>query len=146
MTNKLPVLFFIFLITLSCGDDHNGQNQQADEVKSNTSGPEKRLLNPDEFEQIYSETPDAHLLDIRTNMEVKKGYIEGMNQVDFFRDDFYKVVENRFDKEKPMFVYCGIGGRSAECVKELRAAGFKKIYDMDGGFKAWEKAGKPIKK
>jgi len=146
MIEKICTGLLIALSVMSCDDNSYGQNQHSSEVKADDVKKEKRLLNPEEFEQKYNEAADVNLLDIRTNMEVKKGYIAGMNQVDWFRDDFFKVVNNRFDKDKPLFVYCGIGGRSAECVSRLRAAGYKKVFDLDGGFKAWEKAGKPITK
>lgn len=145
MINKILLLVVISFGFFSC-DYSTGQNQQAGETQSKPVNEEKLLLNPDEFDELQKQNQEANLLDIRTDMEVKKGYIAGMSQVDWFRDDFHRVVENRFSKDKPLFVYCGIGGRSATCVEQLREAGFKKVYDLDGGFRAWEKAGKAVEK
>jgi rhodanese-related sulfurtransferase len=42
------------------------------------------------------------------------------------------------DKNKPVLVYCAAGGRSASAAKDLKKAGFKKVYDLEGGYDAWE--------
>lgn len=143
MMNKF--LWIAFLVFILFGCDHSiGQSQnQPDENQNET---ENHLLSPNDFEKAYKEKKDAKLLDIRTSMEVKNGYIEGMEQVDWFRGDFKSIVENKFDKDSPLFVYCGIGGRSQGCVDMLKQTGYKEVYELRGGMKAWEKANKPVKK
>ena len=43
------------------------------------------------------------------------------------------------DREKPIIVYCAIGGRSRVAAQMLAGKGFSKIYNLSGGIKAWEK-------
>ena len=38
-------------------------------------------------------------------------------------------------------VYCAGGSRSAQACEEMRRFGFERIYDLDGGFGAWDEAG-----
>ncbi len=138
-------MLIIFLVFTLVGCDQSiGQSQN--QSGENQTEADSYLLSPDDFEKAYKEKEGAKLLDIRTNMEVKNGYIEGMEQVDWFRGDFKSIVENKFDKNDPLFVYCGIGGRSQGCVDMLKQAGYKEVYELRGGMKGWEKANKPIKK
>lgn len=44
----------------------------------------------------------------------------------------------QLDKNKDYFVYCGSGNRSNQACLVLEHQGFKNIYDLEGGFKAWE--------
>ncbi|MBM3429502.1 MAG: rhodanese-like domain-containing protein [Bacteroidetes bacterium] len=36
-----------------------------------------------------------------------------------------------------MLVYCAAGRRSSKAIKNLSKAGFKKVYDLEGGFDDW---------
>ncbi|HBW86879.1 MAG TPA: hypothetical protein DEF82_09115 [Crocinitomicaceae bacterium] len=45
--------------------------------------------------------------------------------------------ESKFDKKKPLLVYCAAGGRSSKAIKNLSKAGFRKVYDLEGGFDDW---------
>ena len=51
-------------------------------------------------------------------------------------DDFVAKV-NSYDKSKPIFVYCKVGGRSAQAANKLGELGFKEIYNLDGGIMKW---------
>jgi thioredoxin len=51
-------------------------------------------------------------------------------------DDFVAKV-NSYDKSKPIFVYCKVGGRSAQAASKLAELGFKEIYNLDGGIMKW---------
>ena len=44
-----------------------------------------------------------------------------------------------------MYVYCKVGGRSAEAVEILKTKGFTSIIELEGGMDAWQEAGKPVK-
>ena len=81
-------------------------------------------------------------MDVRTEEEVAAGSITGeMNIV--YDDAFATKLSNL--EQKPIFVYCGSGIRSAKAAKILREKGFNPVYEMDGGLKAWKAAGSPIK-
>jgi rubrerythrin len=44
---------------------------------------------------------------------------------------------NEIDSDKPILVYCAIGGRSRVAAQMLSGKGFKEIYNLSGGIKAW---------
>ena len=44
---------------------------------------------------------------------------------------------SKLDKNKPVLLYCAMGGRSSKASKVFKSQGFKKIYDLKGGFLSW---------
>lgn len=101
-----------------------------------------KLVSPKEFAAAFAKTGGT-LVDVRTANEVKKGFVKGSVNIDFFGDDFATRIA-KLDKTKPVFVYCAVGGRSAEAAELLAKEGFKLVYDMDGGFNRWKQDGLPV--
>ena len=93
---------------------------------------------------IKSKTPPI-ILDIRTDFEIKSGIIPGAKTANYYAKDFEEQVA-KLDKEKPIMIHCRSGGRSKESLPIFKKLGFKKVYHMDGGILAWQKAGFPIDK
>jgi phage shock protein E len=89
-----------------------------------------------------SKKAKAVYLDVRTPQEWTKGHIKSATHLDIFRDDFEAELK-KLDKNKTYYVYCAVGGRSGEATVLMSKLGFKHIYNMQGGFKAWEKEGLP---
>lgn len=46
--------------------------------------------------------------------------------------------------DKTLVVHCQGGGRSAIAASLLRAHGFERVYNLEGGYNAWEEAGYPV--
>ena len=84
-------------------------------------------------------------LDVRTPAEFAEGHIAGATNINFVDKDFATQV-GKLDRDKVYLVYCAVGGRSKRCLPQLQKLGFKQIYHFDGGFSAWEEAGKPVAK
>ena len=95
-----------------------------------------QLISQEEFAQIL--TKEIQLLDVRTPQEYQQGYIEGAILINFFDSDFVSKVNARFDKNKPLYIYCAVGGRSNKAAKKLISVGFDSIYDLKGGFNKWK--------
>ncbi|MDF7820059.1 rhodanese-like domain-containing protein [Runella sp. MFBS21] len=100
-------------------------------------------LNAKAFKETMTKTPNKIILDVRTNSEVAQGVIAGALQIDYNNPHFEHQLE-QLDKSKPIFVYCAIGGRSGSAAQLMQKKGFKKIYNLDGGINAWQRAGYPI--
>lgn len=83
---------------------------------------------------------EIQLLDVRTTEEYFEGHLENATNICVTDDDFKEKVAN-LDRDKPIYVYCKKGGRSARAAKILKEMGFKKIYDMSGGMDSWKEAG-----
>ncbi len=85
------------------------------------------------------------VLDIRTPGEFSKGRIAGAKNIDFLAPDFEQRID-ALDKSKSYLVHCASGGRSTHSLALFKKHEFQNIYHLDGGIKAWEKAGMPIEK
>jgi thioredoxin 1 len=96
----------------------------------------QKTIKNEEFNKLRVRS-DAQVLDIRTPQEVKKGKIPNSINIDFFAKDFINQCESKFDKKKPLLVYCAGGGRSSKAIKNLSKVGFKKVYELEGGFDDW---------
>ena len=98
-----------------------------------------------EFQQLISKN-NVQLIDVRTPVEFKKGHLKNAKLINFFDKDFKSEILKKIDKNKPVYVYCKSGGRSAKAAKIYKAAGFKKVFNLLGGFNAWSASGLEIEK
>jgi rhodanese-related sulfurtransferase len=48
------------------------------------------------------------------------------------------------DPGRRTILHCASGGRSALAASTLRQMGYANVAHLDGGFKAWVAAGKPV--
>lgn len=78
---------------------------------------------------------DAVLLDVRTPEEFNGGHIEQARNIDFLGDNFETQVQD-IAKDKKIYVYCKMGGRSAKAAEKLTALGYT-VIDLQGGYDAW---------
>lgn len=120
--------FFISLITIF----------SLNACQSQTAPEEEYVLPKQEYQEKMAAIDNLQLLDVRTPKEYNEGHIEGAELINFFDEDFVQQVEANFDKDKPLMLYCRSGNRSAKATAKLKAAGFKEIYDLRGGYKAWK--------
>ena len=102
-----------------------------------------REVTPDEAEKLLKDNPKVIVLDVRTPEEFAKGHIPGAKNVDFLGDDFAKGAKG-LDPQTPILVHCAAGGRSTQALDSLKDKTV--VYHLKAGFKAWEKAGKPVEK
>lgn len=122
---------FVLLTILGCGTSAT----RAQEYREVTSTELASLL----------ESTEVQLVDVRTPEEVSFGIIEGAIHVDFYDQAFQDKIQ-KLDKDKPVVVYCAVGGRSAKAGMQLKELGFKEIYDLQSGIRGWQQAGLPVVK
>lgn len=103
------------------------------------------LLDARAFQQRMKEAPNAVLLDVRTMEEVNEGRISEQINLDFKAPEFDLLIKG-LDKSKTYFVYCASGIRSAKAADKMKAEGFDRVYLLEGGMQAWERAGLPVQK
>ncbi len=88
---------------------------------------------------FYLELSSENLLiDVRTPEEFKEGHIEGALNISVLSGDFKKKI-NELPKEAPVYIYCRSGKRSKKAAIQMDSLGFKKIFDIEGGYIAWKK-------
>ena len=119
---KALILFIVFLATIACDKPQQGS------VKNITQ---------EEFAKL--KTTEIQLLDVRTPDEVNKGIIKGAKIVNFYDDDFTVKAAAKFDKSKPLYIYCAAGGRSSKASSQLVLEGFDEVYNLLGGYRQWIK-------
>ncbi len=83
------------------------------------------------------------ILDVRTGEEVAEGVIGEVEHLNYLSDGFENEVQ-RLDKERPVLVYCKIGGRSEKAANLMLEKGFERVYHLDGGIDQWKAQGQPV--
>ncbi len=111
--NKVYALLFGILIIIS------------------NSGFGQTSLDLDKFVNKIKATPQAQLLDVRTPGEWSQGKLAKSNLINY-NDPSFTSSLSKLDKNKPVFVYCAVGGRSAKASQVLKEQGFKEIYNLTG--------------
>ncbi len=81
---------------------------------------------------------NIQLIDVRTLKEFDQGHIPKAKSIDYFSSTF-KADLNQLDKARPIYLYCKSGNRSGKASKICNELGFKKIYNLTGGYLAWAK-------
>jgi Rhodanese-related sulfurtransferase len=66
--------------------------------------------------------------------------------LEFYADPTTPYYRPEFDRNQRIILHCASGGRSALAADTLRQMGYTDVGHMDGGFRAWEAAGKPVEK
>ena len=125
MKSKFVSLLLLSFLFISC----HGQTSNAIHTIDSKSFTEKLKTN---------ENPQ--LLDVRTPEEYSSEHIGDAKNVNWNGDDFVAKAST-YDKSKPIFVYCKLGGRSAQAADKLAELGFKEIYNLDGGIMKWKAEG-----
>ncbi|SEQ19853.1 Rhodanese-related sulfurtransferase [Virgibacillus subterraneus] len=89
------------------------------------------ILTEDQFREGYRK---AQLIDVREPQEFKKGHILGARNIPVTQMK-QRLVEMR--KDKPLYLYCQSGSRSARAAQLLHKKGYTDINQLKGGFKKW---------
>ena len=124
MQSKFISLVLLSFLFISC----HGQTSKAIHTVDAKSFAEKLKTNENQ-----------QLLDVRTPQEYSTEHIGDAKNVNWNGDNFV-VDATKYDKSKPIFVYCKVGGRSAQAADKLAELGFKEIYNLDGGIMKWNAA------
>lgn len=127
MKTRLFSLLLISFLFISC------QGQTTKPVQT---------LDVKTYAEKLKNTEKPQLLDVRTPEEFGVEHLENADNVNVNSPDFANKVA-KYDKSKPIFVYCKVGGRSAQAADKLVAMGFTEVYNLEGGIMKWTTAGMP---
>jgi thioredoxin len=122
---KIISILLISLLFISC----KGQTSKAIQT-----------IDVKTFAEKLQTTEKPQLLDVRTPEEYTIEHITNATNVNWNGSDFITKVSN-YDKAKPIFVYCKVGGRSGQAAEKLAELGFTTIYNLDGGIMKWNASG-----
>ncbi len=96
------------------------------------------VLDVTAFKQAVSQGK-VQLVDVRTPREYNGSHIQGAINIDFYKKIAFDQSFNQLDKEQPVYIYCHSGGRSKMASRRLVKMGFTKVYDLQGGYVAWNR-------
>ena len=116
------VLYFAFLL-VAC--------------KPKMTVPSPGLLSVDDAKELIKDA-NTVLIDVRTPSEIELGAIEGAHPININAEDFMDKI-TQLDTSRTYIVYCKRGGRSARALGIMKEMGFKKVYDLEGGYDSWMK-------
>lgn len=153
------IFTFITLVLFSCGNSPES-NESNNAIVSETTGvketkstfgevtelnPEDNikfkkiiLADPYEFKERYDN--GLTVIDVRTAGVFAKGHISGAINIDLLDVDFTQKIVKHL-KDRPILVYSQEGVKSQEATHLMETAGFKKIFNLEGGYDAWKKIG-----
>ena len=95
----------------------------------------------------YQRMPrEGHILiDIREDREWTGGHAAGA--IHLGKGIIERDIEAEIpDKSAVLVLYCGGGYRSALAAEALQKMGYTNAISLDGGWRAWNKAGLPVEK
>ncbi len=124
---KNVISFILFLTLLSCQAQTGGSNKLA----------------PADFESAIADGK-SQVLDVRTSGEFRTGHIKNALQADWTNQQQFNDRVQYMDKNKPVYIYCLVGGRSASAAEWMRKNGFKSVVELQGGINAWKRDSKPL--
>ncbi|SDM80984.1 Rhodanese-related sulfurtransferase [Fictibacillus solisalsi] len=90
-----------------------------------------KTLSEEEFRAGYRK---AQLIDVREPDEFKKGHILGARNIPLTQ---MKQRKMEIRPDKPVYLYCESGMRSARAAQFLRKNKYTDLSQLRGGFKKW---------
>ncbi|MYL44118.1 MBL fold metallo-hydrolase [Virgibacillus halodenitrificans] len=88
------------------------------------------------------------ILDVRNTDEYDNWKIEG-GKIRVINEPYFNLLDGvdslEIDKDKEIVVVCAKGGSSQMVAEMMEEAGFTKVYNLEGGMKAWSEHLEPVK-
>jgi len=122
---KLVIILFTTILSLSCNTKQQSKSQEMELSAI--------VVNPVEFKE---KSINQVVVDVRTPDEYSEGHIEGAVNVNYFDSNFSEQI-SKFEKTKPIFVYCRSGKRSTSAASKLIELGYNQVYNLEGGILNW---------
>ena len=96
-------------------------------------------LTPEHVAELHA-AGEIELVDVREPYEREAGHVAGSRHIEFAR---LSQEAGSLDREKPLVLYCRMGGRSSVALQAFKASGFD-VHNMEGGLLAWAGKGLPL--
>jgi len=103
------------------------------------------VVSPATAIRLMNNEDDALIIDIRAEADYKKGHIKGAKNIPL-ADMTAGLDKYTTYKNKSVLIYCNSGNSATRAIKLLKAAGFDKVNNLEGGIAAWKEANMPLSK
>jgi len=114
----------------------------------------KNNVNEVTTEQLQHALRDgARIIDVREPAEYTQGHIReavnmprGVLEMQLNQHPDVAGYDDSLERiaEKPLYLICRTGGRSALAAESLQRMGFEQVYSVDGGMNAWQEEKRPV--
>lgn len=106
----------------------------------NTSPSQVTIIDAEELLKMQSD--GVKVVDVRTPEEFGQGKIPGAVNVPL--SGSFANSMTKFEKDRPVIVYCRSGRRSTIASEQLEQAGYTAIFNYQGSFNDWTAKKKPV--
>ena len=103
---------------------------------------ENKDVSVEEFLEVLQIKKEVFLVDVHMP---EQEHLTETDAVIPFNEIKNRLSEFPEDISVPILVYCRSGSMSAMAAEDLMAAGYRKVYNLNGGMHAWTGAGLPLK-
>lgn len=128
------VLIGLAVLTLSC----KGINSYS-LLNSLTGSNSVPFISDTELDSLYRNSASFYLYDTRTKEEFDVSHLQGAVWI-----GDKDTLPTNVKEPLPIVVYCSVGYRSGKAGKRMLKAGFKDVYNLEGGIFKWINSGKEI--
>ena len=135
----MTIFFTLILSIFAFSGCQTASTQKADNAPVSSTSGEIKQIAVTEAKQAVAK--DVQFIDVRTPGEYAGGHAPKASN---FPLDALEKDLSKLDKNKPVYVICQTGRRSQKGSEILQKAGFKEIYNINGGTSAWVDAGFPV--
>jgi rhodanese-related sulfurtransferase len=95
------------------------------------------MVSPQELNRIM-QSGDVFLVDVHVPQQA---HIKGTDAlIPYDQIEAFKSILPQ-DKDSPIYLYCESGPMATKAAKTLYAMGYRRLFNLDGGAKAWQQAG-----
>lgn len=112
------------------------QGQQSEATQQ--AETDYRVLSVADYKKEMQDS-NVLIVDVRTPQEYGNGHIEGAINVNVLDTNFPAEVKAKVEMGKQVMIYCRSGKRSARASRIMKDLGYPVIYDLKGGYLAWER-------
>jgi len=96
----------------------------------------QKKITQEEFKELITKG-NTLVIDVRTPVEFSEAHIKNAINIDYFFKSFSETI-SKLDKQKTILVYCAAGGRSTSACLDFKKLGFKKVFNLIGGYDDWK--------
>lgn len=86
------------------------------------------------FEELREDNREKVIIDLRKAADYRKETFPGA--INIFWEEFEECMES-IPKDKPVYLFCVVGEKSAEIASDLEDEGYEEVYSLEGGYRAY---------